>query len=878
MRALLLHLWLAGALLVPAGALAQAASAAAPATAQPALPDDSLPSLANVATQLADTATALQAARAQQAQFQATLERIERSMRSIERRSRVHALGREFAQTVIDQLRALPRPTQFEADRDRRAQAQEEASDASLRTDRALGALGDIDTLVAQRLAAARPPVPAEQRDAFVDDAQTQLTQLRDMLVGLDELQRELLVTLQAAQQAEGRLMARSASAREELTQLLFWVPARPSLKAASELWPSIAWMAAPAHWSAALAALGDEALRRPLPTALALALVVGLWAGRARLLALLVSLSPAAQGFRRYRIGHTVQGIAVSFALALPLPLLMAIAATLLAGASGVPAFTPALGEALINVGTLLLVITFFAWLLDPRGVAVRHFGWHETTLGATAQSLRRFTIAFLPLIFIAALNGLDNAPFSNRESLGRLSFSLSMLVLALFMLRLLRRRGMLMRRLAETAPRHWALQWHWLWFTLLLAVPTGVAVLAAAGYFVAAGFFFGRMSYTLFCVLTAVVLYGLMALWVNVQRAHLDRRRADEARQALAADDAAPYSAEIAPLPAARIDVATIGEQTRSLLDMLILLLLLVSLWAVWKGAVPALSVISDFRLWSYSANVGDKEVLHPLTVGDLFIVVLIGAVTAVVVRNIGALLDIVLLQRLQVQADATYAIKIVSRYVVAGVGLVLACALLGVGWNDVHWLVAALGVGLGFGLQEIFANFISGLIVLAERPIRIGDVVTVGDVSGTVSRIRARATAVVDFDNKEVIIPNKAFITERVVNWTLSNQTTRLLFEVGVAYGSDVVRVQQLLLDAVQRHDDVLAEPSANVSFVGFGDSALNFQVRVFVGAFDKRLRVRHDINVAIERALRENGIVIPFPQRDVHVHPVPGATAG
>ena len=116
---------------------------------------------------------------------------------------------------------------------------------------------------------------------------------------------------------------------------------------------------------------------------------------------------------------------------------------------------------------------------------------------------------------------------------------------------------------------------------------------------------------------------------------------------------------------------------------------------------------------------------------------------------------------------------------RYAIAVVGIVLASNILGVSWSKVQWLVAALGVGLGFGLQEIVANFVSGLIVLGERPIRIGDVVTVGDVTGTVTRIRARATTVVDFDNKEVMIPNKAFITERVINWTLSNQTTRLLF---------------------------------------------------------------------------------------------------
>ena len=234
-----------------------------------------------------------------------------------------------------------------------------------------------------------------------------------------------------------------------------------------------------------------------------------------------------------------------------------------------------------------------------------------------------------------------------------------------------------------------------------------------------------------------------------------------------------------------------------------------------------------------------------------------------TAVVVRNIGALLDIVLLQRLEVQTDATYAIKVITRYAVTIVGVLLACSLLGVRWNDVQWLVAALGVGLGFGLQEIVANFVSGLIVLAERPIRIGDVVTVGSISGTVARIHARATTVIDFDNKEVIIPNKAFITERVVNWTLSNQITRLLIKVGVAYGSDVALAQRVILAALHGNRDVLKDPAPSVFFVAFGDSTLDFEIRAFVNSIDKRLRVQHEINNEVALVLRENGIEIPFP---------------
>jgi potassium efflux system protein len=242
----------------------------------------------------------------------------------------------------------------------------------------------------------------------------------------------------------------------------------------------------------------------------------------------------------------------------------------------------------------------------------------------------------------------------------------------------------------------------------------------------------------------------------------------------------------------------------------------------------------------------------------VGHLFLAILVGAVTAVAVRNVGALLDIVLLQRLEIQADANYAIKVVARYVLAAVGVVMASSILGLGWSDVQWLVAALGVGLGFGLQEIFGNFAAGLIMLAERPVRIGDVVTVGDLTGTVARIRARATTLIDLDNKEVLIPNKSFITDRVINWTLSNQTTRLLLKIGIASGSDVQAAQRVMLEAVRRNPDVLQSPAPSVFFTGFGASSLDFEVHAHVDGFDKRLQAQHELNRALDEALRANGI--------------------
>ncbi len=420
--------------------------------------------------------------------------------------------------------------------------------------------------------------------------------------------------------------------------------------------------------------------------------------------------------------------------------------------------------------------------------------------------------------------------------------------------------------------APRAWVVRLHGLWFTALVALPLAMAALAAMGYFVAAGYFYRLAVQSLFLVLGALMLSGLIALWVQVQRSHLARRRDAERAQST------PPGAAAGEAPPQRLDVAALGEQTRSLLQLLITLLLLAGMWWLWRDSVPALSVIGDYTLWTYHDTVDGKTVAHPLTVGGLFLALVVVAVTAVVVRNVGALLDIVLLQRFDVQPDATYAVKVMAQYALTAAGILIAADILGIGWSDVQWLIAALGVGLGFGLQEIFANFISGLIVLAERPIRIGDVVTVGDVSGTVARIRARATAVVDFDNKEVIIPNKAFITERVTNWTLSNQTTRLLIKVGVAYGSDIALVQRALLEAVRRNPDVLRKPPPSVFFVDFGDSSLDFEIRAFVGSFDQRLRVRHELNLAVAGVLAEHGIEIPFPQRALHIRSAPPEPAG
>jgi potassium efflux system protein len=211
-------------------------------------------------------------------------------------------------------------------------------------------------------------------------------------------------------------------------------------------------------------------------------------------------------------------------------------------------------------------------------------------------------------------------------------------------------------------------------------------------------------------------------------------------------------------------------------------------------------------------------------------------------------------------------------ISRYGIVAAGFFVALNMLGIGWGDVQWLVAAMGVGLGFGLKEIFANFFSGLIILFERPIRIGDTVTIDGLSGTVTKIRIRATTVTDFDNKEQVIPNQNFLTNPLINWTLSDPVTRVVFNVGIAYGSDTERALEVMTSVVKAHSEVLEEPRPTVFFIGFGESSLDFEVRVFVRERLRRMPLKHDLHMALNKALTEAGIEIPFPQRDLHLRSI------
>ena len=313
-------------------------------------------------------------------------------------------------------------------------------------------------------------------------------------------------------------------------------------------------------------------------------------------------------------------------------------------------------------------------------------------------------------------------------RHSLGRLALLALQVMGALAMARLLHpRRGVF----GEVLAAHrggWLAHLRNVWYVAAICLPLGLAGVAVAGYLYAADALLRNAVETLWLATLVIVGYGMVSRWVLVSRRTLAfQQRRERAR----AEDGAVTE----PVP----DLVQLDANTRRLIRTLTTAATLSGIWLVWSDMVPALSVLDRVALWPFGAAPGTEGAL---TLEHLGLTLIVAVLTTALARNVPALLEMLLL-RLPINPGSRYALTTISRYVLVFTGSLVVLGVLGVTWSSIQWLVAAFGVGLGFGLQEIFANVVSGLLLLAERPVRVGDTITVGGVTGTVTRIRIRAT---------------------------------------------------------------------------------------------------------------------------------------
>ena len=341
------------------------------------------------------------------------------------------------------------------------------------------------------------------------------------------------------------------------------------------------------------------------------------------------------------------------------------------------------------------------------------------------------------------------------------------------------------------------------------------------------------------------------------------LEESRAERSRSGERTDDREDRSVDVPD-----INFGQLGDKAKRLIRTGMVFSAIIGVWSIWIDSLPLFDFLDDAKLPTALTPFLSESVL---TMGDIAGLGLTIFLTVVIVSNLPGMLELLLLQSRRIDAGARYAITKLSQYGIVMAGTIISAHVLGFRWENIQWLIAALSVGIGFGLQEVVANFICGILILSERPIRVGDIITIGETSGIVSRVQMRATTVVNWERQELLIPNKEFITGRVLNWTLSDTVNRIMINVGIAYGSDVPRAIAILSQICEDNPNILRDPKWMIHFETFGDSSLNLSLRAYIPSIDNRLATITQVNTAIHELFLKNGIVIPFPQRDIHMIP-------
>lgn len=573
----------------------------------------------------------------------------------------------------------------------------------------------------------------------------------------------------------------------------------------------------------------------------------------------------------KRDRLSHTLTALGLTLLAAAPLPLLLVVSGWTLAQTPYGTDVSHGVGVTLIRIGLLLAAILALRWLCIPGGVAERHFQWTERRLGVLRRELAWFPWAFLPAELIApASYDLNVDKFDALTHVGFLAVYGAALV---FVYRLLNRKNGVLAHAPGDPDAGVLYHSYRLWFPLFLLPPIVIPLLALRGYVFAATAFSSAYLNTLWLILGLVLLYALALRGLRITRRRLawqeerDRRLAKSVAQDEPMSDLEEESTAL-QAKAEHIDLDALRTDTVELLRFTVAIVGAFGLYLIWSSVLPAFIALDAITLWKHTVVVDGEETLAPVTLFDLGLALFYLMIMGVLLRRLPALLEVILSERFGLSSGTRYAVTTLSSYVILGIGVVLAFSMLGADWSKLQWLVAALGVGIGFGLQEIVANFISGLIILFEQPIRVGDIVTVGTTDGVVTKIRIRATTIRNWDRKELLIPNKEIITGQVTNWMLSDSTTRVVIIVGVAYGSDVDKAMTLMREAAEEDERVLKDPPPILSFEGFDNDSLRLILRAYLGSLDQRIPTTTDLHRAINRKFNDNGITIAFPQRDMH----------
>ena len=408
-------------------------------------------------------------------------------------------------------------------------------------------------------------------------------------------------------------------------------------------------------------------------------------------------------------------------------------------------------------------------------------------------------------------------------------------------------------------------------------ISILAALLVMTVTGYYYAAIKISNRLVETIYLVIFYNLLFSIAVRALTLAERKLAYTRAREEKKAKAkleaekANGTAAGDAEDVALAEQddRMPIKAIGEQTTKIAMWTIISIALVVFWIIWKDVISLFSYLDTVKLYQIKAETEKGVVMQDITLVNILISIYIAAITYVLTKNLPGLLQIVVLNRLKVSQGNSYTITTLLSYIITAGGTFMCLNALGMEWEKLQWLVAALSVGLGFGLQEIFANFISGIILLFEKPIRVGDIITINGVSGTVLKIRIRASTLMAFNKKEIVIPNKQFITSSLTNWTLSDTLIRLEMKVTIGYSSDTTEVRQNLERIARECPYVSKEPKPFANFTDFLDSNIEYTLYVYIKKISDIYETTDWLHTAVFNEFNRLGIEFAFPQCDIQI---------
>ena len=512
-----------------------------------------------------------------------------------------------------------------------------------------------------------------------------------------------------------------------------------------------------------------------------------------------------------------------------------------------------------------------FFSFVLAtlrPNGILVRHFGFSKESAAALQDVTKRIIVSVVLLLNTSIFSNVMDTGLAN-DVLGEINTIVALLFcIVIIAPRFVRTEKSLSSNTTDQRDRTLLK----IMRILLQLVPVILIVLIALGYY-----------YTALNLITHIInTYIAWVVWslvrhtiyrgVTVASRRLAYRRLQEKRQQKQQDSSdASASDDVVVITEQEegLDLNEVRSQLLRFADLFIWTALFAIFYYVWSDLVTVVSYLRDITLWQQTSTTEAGVVTETISLFNLIVALIIVVITYILVRNIPGILEVLIFSRVKLSPGTPYTITKLLTYILVAVGGAWAFSTLGMSWSKLQWLFAALSVGLGFGVQEIFANFVSGIILLFERPIRVGDTVTINGVTGTVAKFRIRAITMIDPDRKEVIVPNKSFVTGQVTNWALSNTVTRLVVSVGVAYGSDLELVKRLLLQAANEQPNILKDPEPRALFLTFGASTLDHELRVYVGQVSERNDTLDALNRRVNQLFAENNIDIAFNQLDIFI---------